>query len=225
MRRFVLILLLLGGCAPLLSPPPTDPAVARFESDWGQARPWADMAPLLRQAYALPEGDADELLLSAMLWPEKRDLHPELTPHPAWAEELNTTRLHQVAEGMAAWRQRTIVDRPWMIELPVQHAEHGGFEFRMPLKAGRHLWMPLPLGSEPWVDRGADNERVIIKSTLPAVRVRVVFTLDGAPQPTQVYRHGDEITAASWGVALRLRALQLRDAEGRPLAHWFAAAE
>lgn len=225
MRRFVLTLLLLAACAPLPSPPPPDPAMARFEAAWGQARPWADMAPLLRQAYGMPEGDTDELLLSAMLWPEHSEMHPGLTPHPAWAEELGQARQREVAHGMAAWRQRAITDRPWIIELPLLRSEPGGFEFRMPLKPGRHLWMPIPLGSEPWVDRGADYGRLAVTSTLPATRVRVVFSLDAAPQPTQVYRHGDEITVASWGVALRLRALQLRDAEGSPLAHWFAAAE
>lgn len=224
MRRLVLTLLLLAACTPLPSPPAPDPAVARFESTWGQARPWSDMATLLRHAYAMPEGDADDLLLSAMLWPEHREMHPELTPHPAWAEELGEARQREVADGMAAWRQRSIAGTPWIIELSLQRSEQG-FEVRVPLKPGRHLWMPMPLGSEPWVDRGADHGRLAVTSTTSAARARVVFTLDAAPQPTQVYRHGDEITVASWGVALRLRALQLRDAEGRPLAHWFAPAE
>lgn len=220
MRGLLLMVLLAAGCVPV--PVPASKADNRFDAAWTAARPWPELAPALRQAYMLPECDADELLLSAMLWPEKSDLHPDLTPHPAWAQELRTGRTRQVTEGMAGWRQRAVTGRAWALELSVQPAGPGAVEFRLPLKAGRHLWMPMPLGSEDWVDRGTDHSRIVVRSAQPVARVRIVFRLDDLPQPTQVYRHGDEITVAAWGVALRLLAVQALDAQQRPLRAWFA---
>lgn len=223
MRGLLLAVLLLAGCVP--APAPAGKPDSRFDAAWQAARPWSELAPALRHTYAQPEGDADELLLSAMLWPEKSDLHPELTPHPAWPEELRPGRARQVAEGMAAWRQRAITGRAWALELAGQPAGSGAFAFSLPLKPGRHLWMPMPLGSEDWVDRAPDHGRIVVRSAVPVDRVRVVFRLDDLPQPTQVYRHGDEITVAAWGVALRLQALQALDARQRSLRLWFAPAQ
>jgi len=225
MRRILLTLLLCAACTPLPAPVPPDRAAVRFDVAWKQARPWDELESLLRHSYAQPDGDARELLLAAMLWPEKRDMHPDLTPHPAWAEELAPGRAHEVAEGVAGWRQRAIAGRSWSLELPLESAGQGRLEFRMPLKPGRHLWMPMPIGSDPWLDRAPDPSRIALSTDQPATWARVLLTVDAQPQPTQVYRHGDEITVAAWGVALRLDAVQLRDAQGRPLAHWFAAPE
>ncbi|MBX3472970.1 MAG: hypothetical protein KF754_01140 [Planctomycetes bacterium] len=57
---------------------------------------------------------------------------------------------------------------------------------------------------------------------MPAT-VRVVVALDPVARPTQLYRHGDEITVATWGVGFHLLALEARDVDGRPLQYWFAS--
>jgi len=214
------------GCVPPAAGPPKDPLAVRFESAWDDARPWAELGKRLRVAYARPHGDQGELLVAAMLWPEKADLHPDLPAHPAAAREMNAGHAQKAARIMAAWRSTELCSTNWALDLVPQEDEGGTWVLRLPLPANRHQWLTLPTGTSDAVGQGTDRAVVTIHprraGAVPGT-VRVIVALDPVARPTQLYRHGDEITVAAWGAAFHLVALEARDVGGRPLQHWFAS--
>lgn len=218
--------LLASGCAPPPAGPPKDPLAVRFQSTWDDARPWAELGRRLRLAYARPDGDQGELLVAAMLWPEKAELHPELPALPAVAKDMKPGPAQEAARFMAAWRSSELCSTNWALDLVPQAVEGGTWVVRLPLPANRHQWLALPVGTSGVVGQAADRAVLNFHPQLPGAMpatVRVVVALDPVARPTQLYRHGDEITVATWGVGFHLLALEARDVDGRPLQYWFAS--
>lgn len=224
-RRFLLSVPALGLLAALMScaPVPRGPADRRFEAAWQSARSWQDLAGALSRAYPGRNEGTEQLLLQAMLWPEKLDTHPRLLPHPAWAALWNQGRRAEVETAMRRWRSDELCAGTWSLELTPSPAGDGALELRAP--GTGQMFLPLPPDAAGWVTLAPDRKSLSLRPGLAPQgpgKARLVLALNPDPRPAEVYRHGDEITVAAWGVAWRLVALQWRQDGKVNRLHWFA---
>jgi len=217
---------LLAGAA-ACTPVPRAPTDRRFEQAWQAAHPWPQLAGVLARAYPGSGAGTGQLLLSAMLWPDKLDLHPQLVPHPAWQEQLRQGHQQEVQAAMQQWRATNLCSGTWSLVVPVTASADGDMELAVDLPPGRYQFLALSTGDHDWVRLSQARDKLQLTPGLEpwtTGQVRLVVALQAQPRPVQVYRHGDEITVASWGVGLRLVALQWRQERGFRQRQWFAPA-
>lgn len=214
----LLPILLLTACV-AREQPKVDPEARRFDTAWEQAEDWD--AALKRLQGATGRGHP---VATALFWPGHTD-KPGLEIGDLAGFRADETR------RISDWRGTEVLDRSYRLELicePVSEGQAAVLNLPAPdalcrwrVPPGRE-WQYADRPNHPRMDVDPDG-RLLVWNPWGIARARIVFKLETEPVPTAVYRHGDEVTVASWGVALRPEVVELSDAKGKVVGRLFMA--
>ena len=214
----LLPILLLTACV-AREQPKTDPEAQRFDTAWEQAEDWQSAFNRLQD---FTQGGHP--VTTALFWPEHAD-----------KPGLDIGRLIDFRpdekQRIADWRRAEVLGRSYRLEAvhePVPEGQAAVLNlavldalcrWRMP---PGWVWQHAERPNHPRLEVDQDG-RLLTLNPWGVARSRIVFQLEAEPVPTSLYRHGDEVTVASWGVALRPLAVELSDADGKVLGRLFLA--
>jgi len=214
----LLPMLLLTACV-AREQPKIDPEAQRFNTAWEQAEDW--QSAFSRLQAVTQDGHP---LATALFWPEHAD-----------KPGLDIGRLMDFRpdekQRIADWRRAEALGRSYRLEAvhePVPEGQAAVLNLPAPDVLCRwrmppgSVWQHADRPIHPALEVDQDG-RLLALNPWGVVRSRIVFQLEAEPLPTSLYRHGDEVTVASWGVALRPLAVELSDVEGKVLGRLFLA--
>ncbi len=212
----LLPVLLLAGCVAREQP---HPEARRFGSAWQQAEDW--QTAIFRLQTTAREGHP---AATALFWPQHAD-KPGLNVGSLVGFTPDET------QRISDWRNAQVLDRSYRIELsfePVPGGRAAVLNLAVPDELCRWRippgweWQYADRPNHPRLEVDQDG-RLLALNPWGIARARIVFKLEPEPIPTSLYRHGDEVTVASWGAALRPEAVELSDAKGKVLGRLFLA--
>jgi hypothetical protein len=212
----LLSILLLAGCVAREQP---HPDARRFESAWRQAEDWG---AALARLQAVTQGGRPAS--TALFWPEHADKPGLEVGRLAGFSPDETQRISE-------WRNAQVLDRSYRIEQSFEPVPEGQAAVLNLAAPDAHSRWRVPPGWEwqhpqrpnhPRLEVDRDGS-LLVWNPWGIARARIVFRLEPEPLPTSLYRHGDEVTVASWGVALRPEAIEFSDAGGKVLGRLFLA--
>lgn len=214
----LLPILLLTACV-AREQPKIDPEAQRFNAAWEQAEDWQTAFTRLQ---ALSQGGHPAS--TALFWPEHAD-------KPGLEVGRLTTFRPDERQRISDWRNAEVLGCNYRMESvyqPVPEGQAAVLSLGMPEGPLRWRvppgwqWQSSERPNHPQLEVDQDG-RLLAFNPWGITRSRIVFQLEAEPLPTSLYRHGDEVTVASWGVALRPLAVELSDADGKVLGRLFLA--